>query len=210
MNEERSFSGTGALLPRIYEYVLAGLLLAISCGGVMGYHVYHGFITEEIARDRAYWGIGLPFIGLAAGIYIFSYGWQRGDIEKAVRMSMWLTLGAVGIIAAVLGALALRRSAGRGGGIGFLGFGNGSYRRRRRSGWYFGTGYDDDYEYDEYNDPRPIFGRTSPGRAGSIEIHCTKCGEMFVPQAPGGYCPRCGHSAIGRPPQAAERRRRAR
>ena len=200
MNEEQSLSVTGELMPRIYEYVLAGLLLAVSCGGVMGYHVYHGFITEEIARDRAYWGIGLPFVGLAAGIYIFSYGWQRGEIEKAVRMSMWLTLGAAGIIAAVLGALALRRSAGKGG----LGFFGGSHRSQR-SGWYFG---DEDEEYDEYADPRPIFARRSPGMAGTIEVHCTKCGELFVPQAPGGYCPRCGHSAIGRPPQAAERRRR--
>jgi hypothetical protein len=182
------------LEPRIYEYILAGLLLAAGAGAAMGYYIYHGFITNEIAHDRAYWGIGLPFVGVAAGIYIFAYGWQRGDVAKAVRMSMWLSLGVVGIIAAVLGVLALKRST-RIPGFGILGFGGRSYRNRR-SGWYFGSGNDDDY--DEYNYPRPIFARTSPASAGGIEIHCTNCGELFVPVAPGAYCPKCGHSAIGR------------
>jgi len=204
MNEQ-NYPATSQLAPRIYEYVLAGLLLAVSAGGVVGYHVYHGFITEEIARDRAYWGIGLPFIGVVAGVYIYAYGWQRGDVEKAIRMSMWLSLGVLGIIAAVLGTLSLKRSARFGGiGLGFPGFGRSSYRRRPRSGWYAGSGYDD------YNDDPPLFGGSifggdrdeASGRAGSIEIHCVRCGEMFVPHAPGGYCPRCGHSAIGRPSKA--------
>ena len=38
--------------------------------------------------------------------------------------------------------------------------------RRQRSGWHFG-GDDWDDDYDEYADPRPIFARRSPGRAGS-------------------------------------------
>jgi hypothetical protein len=80
------------MAPRIYEYVLAGLLLAVAAGGLVGYHVYHGFVTEDIGRSRAYWGIGLAFVGVATGVYIFAYGWQRGDVAKALRMSMWLGL----------------------------------------------------------------------------------------------------------------------
>ena len=102
----------------------------------------------------------------------------------------------VGIIATVLGVMALKRSSPRIGGFGFLGGIGGRSYRRRRSGWFFGSSYNDDYN--EYNDPRPIFARGSSGSAGGIEIHCTNCGELFVPQAPGGYCPKCGHSAIGR------------
>ena len=199
MNEQ-SYPVASQLAPRIYEYVLAGLLLAVSAGGVVGYHVYHGFVTEEIARERAYWGIGLPFIGVAAGVWIFSYGWQRGDVEKAVRMAMWLTLGAAAIIAVVLGTLALKRVGGKG--LGFLG----GSKSVARSGWYFGDA--DESTGENYEDARPIFARRSPGMQAGIEVHCTRCGEMFVPQAPGGYCPACGHSSIGRPPQATERRRR--
>lgn len=203
MHEREYTSGAPGLLPpRIWEYVLAGLLLALSTGAVLAFHVYHGFVTEEIARGRAYWGIGLPFVGVATGVYIFSYGWQRGDVEKAVRMSIWLSLGVLGIVAAVVGALALRRSV-RSSSFNLPGLGYG--RRGRGSGWRFG-GSDGD-QYDEYNDPRPIFARSSDGGSG-LEIHCTNCGELFVPQAPGAYCPRCGHSAIGRPPVTQERRRR--
>ena len=189
MNE--NYASHAGLTPRIYEYVLAGLILALTGAALVGYHVYHGFVTREIERDLAYWGIGLPFIGVAAGLYIFAYGWQRGDVEKAVRMSMWLTLGAVAIIAAVFGALALKRVV-RTGGLGFLGMSG--RRRRRSSGWYVGT--------EDYDDSRPIFARRTPGTPGGIEVHCTKCGQLFIPQAPGGYCPACGHSAIGRPRQA--------
>ena len=207
MNENEyagAFETPGLMPPRIWEYVLAGLLLAGCTGAVLGYYAYHGFVTEEIALDKAYWGIGLPFVGVALGVYIFSYGWQRGDIDKAVRMSMFLTLGVLGIVAAVVGTLALKRSI-RTGGLRLPGFGYAT--RRRRSGWHFGG---DDDDYDEYNDPRPIFARASHQQAGGIEIHCTKCGELFLPQAPGAYCPRCGHSAIGRPPVAQERRSRRR
>jgi len=183
--------------PRIYEYVLAGLLLAVAAGALVGYHVYHGFVTEEIARDRAYWGIGLPFVGVAAGLYIFAYGWQRGDVGKALRMSMWLSLGAVAVIVAVLGALALKRS----GRIGLPGFVRGPYRRRR-SGWYFGRSYDEG-PYDD----RPMFGGPifGGGTAEAVDrgpevltVHCRNCGEMFTPQPPRALCPHCGHSTIGR------------
>ena len=192
MNEP-AYTSPSQLAPRIYEYVLAGLILTLTGAGLVGYHVYHGFVTLEIERELAYWGMGLPFIGVAAGLYVFSYGWQRGDVEKAVRMSMWLTLGAVAIIAAVLGALALKRIVRSGvpGGIRLGG------SVRGRSGWYAGSD-----THDQYDDSRPLFARRTPGVAAGIEIHCTKCGELFIPQAPGAYCPACGHSAVGRPRQA--------
>src|SRR5690606_24878098 len=175
MNEQ-TYLAPGELPPRIYEYVLAGLLLAGMAAAVTGYHAYHGFVTEEIARDRAYWGIGLPFIGLAGGLYLFSYGWQRGDVEKAARMAMWLTLGAAAFIAVVIGTLALKRSLKTGKGLGLLGFG--SSGDDDRDGWYAGNGTEN------YRDSRPIFARRTPGMTGGIEIHCTHCGDMFVPQAP--------------------------
>jgi hypothetical protein len=194
MNEER-IRRRSALAPRLYEYVLAGLLLFAAAGAVLGYYVYHGFVTEEIARDRAYWGVGLPFVGVAAGLYIFAYGWQRGDVAKAVRMWMWLSLGAVAVLAAILGGLALRRSR-----FGPLGFGRRSYRRHR-SGWLFGNSYDD------YDDGPFLLGGTF-SRGGEdppydpgpdiLTVHCRNCGEVFTPQPPRGLCPHCGHSAIGR------------
>ena len=193
MNEGQ-VQGRSVLAPRIYEYVLAGLLLTGGAGAAIGYHVYYGFVAEEISRDRAYWGIGLPFVGLVAGIYLFAYGWQRGDVEKAVRMSMWLTLGALGIIVAVLGALAVKRSARNvGGGSSFFLFG--STRRRRRSGFSFGWGgdqYDDEYGLggtlfdNQYEDSAPE----------TLEVHCRKCGGLFIPQPPRALCPNCGFSAL--------------
>jgi hypothetical protein len=191
----QDYAASGQLAPRIYEYVLAGLLLAVAAGAVLGYHVYHGFVTGEVARERAYWGIGLPFAGVAAGLYIFAYGWQRGDVAKAIRMSMWLSLGAVGVLAAVLGGLALSRAR-----FGALGIGRAPHGRRR-SGWFFGNNYDGDHDDLPMFDG-PIFGgvRDEPQDRGPelLTVHCRNCGEMFTPQPPRALCPSCGHSAIGR------------
>jgi hypothetical protein len=191
--QDQPYEGQVALAPRIYEYVLAGLLLALGSGAAIAYHIYYGFVTEEISRNRAYWGIGLPFVGLAAGLYIFAYGWQRGDVAKAIRMSMWLSLGAIGIIAAVLGTLAIKRNA-RGGGSFFA---LGMPMRRRRSGLFWGN------SNDNYGSPWPGGGMFGDNQGDSpqsspdlLTVHCRNCGEMFVPQPPKAICPSCGYSAI--------------
>ncbi len=175
--------------------MLAGLLLAGGAGAAIGYHVYYGFVTEEIGRERAYWGIGLPFVGLAAGIYIFAYGWQRGDIAKALRMSMWLSLGFVGIIAALLGALAVKRDPD-GAGRSFFRFG--MPQRQRRSGLTIGDS-DDNYEYTwaggSFGGSEDDAPQQSPGM---LTVHCRNCGDMFIPQPPKALCPNCGYSAIGK------------
>lgn len=197
MNEQPYYA-TGALPPRLYEYMLAGLLLFAGATAVTGYHVYHGFVTEEMARDRAYWGIGLPFVGVASGLYLFALGWQRGDVVKALRMSLWLSLGALGVIVAVLGVLAIKRHWRFGARALFSrrrGF------RRRRSGWSFG-GSDDGHDDGYYEDDIPVFDPTiysdrtlDPGPE-ILTVHCRNCGDMFTPVPPRALCPHCGHSAI--------------
>jgi hypothetical protein len=147
-----------------------------------------------MARDRAYWGIGLPFVGVASGLYLFALGWQRGEVVKALRMSLWLSLGALGVIVAVLGVLAIKRHWRFGARAVF------SRRRgfpRRRSGWSFG-GSDDGY----YEDDIPVFDPTiysdrtlDPGPE-VLTVHCRNCGDMFTPVPPRALCPHCGHSAI--------------
>jgi hypothetical protein len=190
-----SYAADGRLPPRLYEYMLAGLLLFAGAAAVTGYHVYHGFVTEEMARDRAYWGIGLPFVGVASGIYLFALGWQRGDVGSALRMSLWLSLGALGIIIAVLGALALKRQ------LGAFAHHNGARRRSPglwRSGWALG-GSDDGYYEDSYMPGEVLFGkdeeRRDPG-PDPLTVHCRTCGELFTPSPPRAACPYCGQDAL--------------
>jgi hypothetical protein len=193
--DDTAYLPDGRLPPRLYEYMLAGLLLFAGAAAVTGYHVYHGFVTEEMARERAYWGIGLPFVAVASGIYLFALGWQRGDVVRALRMSLWLSLGALGVIVAVLGVLAVKRHV-----RGLPGRALGARRSRGpwRSGWMFG-GSDDGY-YDEPSMPGDVlFGggdeRRDPG-PDVLTIHCRGCGEMFTPAPPRGACPYCGFSAV--------------
>jgi hypothetical protein len=188
---ERSFEAAGGLAPRLYEYVLAGLVLTIGAGAATAYHVYHGFVTESMAREQAYWGIGLPFVGVVSGVFLFAFGWQRGDIERAVRMSMWLTLGAIGVLVAVLGVLSLKRSGSARRAL--LRFGQ--PERPQRQGWHFGEHGDEEPEAPA---PPQVWGSASWGTGDELTRHCRHCGEMFVPQPPRALCPSCGTSTFSR------------
>ncbi len=200
---------------RLYEYVLLGMIIVAAMATTIGYFAYHGWFTQDVSKNTASYGIGLPFLGLAAGLFAFSYGWQRGDMSKAVRMTFWLCLGSMALIAGAIAVLALLRGGGGGasseeaegegeaasssshsgviGGLMGHAFDESDYVGGSASrGWSFGGGT-------VFGRP---FGNPSQLPAQSVHpneplvIHCPHCGERYVPTPPKAICPYCGASAF--------------
>lgn len=193
--------------PRLYEYVLLGMLLVVAMAVTIGYFAYHGWFTQDVAKSTAYYGIGLPYLGLSGGLFSFSYGWQRGDMARAVRMTFWLCLVSMALIAMVILLLVLLRggraptdeaeageesaaSASHGSGIGGLlghAFDDSDYLLGRGStGWPFGGS---------------VLGQSGSGQQQvednqPLVIHCLHCGERYIPAPPKAICPYCGASAF--------------
>ena len=193
--------------PRRYDYVLLGMVLVTAMAGTVLYFAYHGWYTQDIPKGTAYYGIGLPYLGLAAGLFSFSFGWQRGDMPRTIRMTFWLCVASAALIAAIIllfmllrgsraatAAIDAESDAAPGGhssgATGILGhaFDDSDYFGRGGStGWSFGGG---------------VLGSPAGGGQQAVDsdrplvIHCLHCGERYVPAPPKAICPYCGASAF--------------
>ena len=198
---------------RLYEYVLLGMIIVAAMATAIGYFAYHGWFTQDVSKNTAYFGIGFPFLGLSGGLFAFSYGWQRGDIAKAIRMTFWLCLGSMALIAAGIALLTILRGGGgasseegetegraaagssHGGVLGGLmghAFNDSDYVSGSASnGWSLGgTVLGRPFG----NPQQPPAQRVTPDEP--IVIHCLHCGERYVPAPPRAICPYCGASAF--------------
>src|SRR5688572_7330333 len=98
--EERPF------LPLTLGAILAGGSLA-----ALAYFAYHGWYVEDISKDLAYAGIGVPFTLFALGVYLFAYAWERRDVARALRLTLIICVVSVVAIAAAIVILALLAKA---------------------------------------------------------------------------------------------------
>jgi hypothetical protein len=198
----------GAPLPeRLYDYVLLGAIIAVAAGGAIVYFGYHGWVSQDIAKDWAYAGIGFPFLGLSVGLFIFSYGWQCGDVARAIRMTFWLCLGALALIVAALALLSVFKGRKSSGGDEAEGESGSDSGGSSLLGGFIGHAFNDDAYLGNgsYNNGGSLFGGgfgSSPPAEPQfrpneqLAIHCLYCGERYVPSPPKAICPHCGHSAF--------------
>ena len=198
---------------RLYEYVLLGMIIVAAMATAIGYFAYHGWFSQDISKNTAYFGIGFPFLGLSAGLFAFSYGWQRGDMSRAIRMTFWLCLGSMALIAAGIALMTILRGGGGGsseeseaegeaasgsshdsiiGGLVGHAFNDSEYAAGSASnGWSFGGTV-----------PGHPFGNPQQASAPRVNpdepivIHCPHCGERYAPTPSRAICPYCGASAF--------------
>jgi hypothetical protein len=71
---------------RPLEAVAGGLVLSIVSFAIVLYAAYHGWYTHDLPRDWAYAGVGYGFLFYAMGVFIFAYGWERGDTMRTLRL----------------------------------------------------------------------------------------------------------------------------
>ena len=196
---------------RLYEYVLLGMIVVAAMATTIGYFAYHGWFTQDVSKNTAYFGIGFPFLGLSGGLFAFSYGWQRGDMSRAIRMTFWLCLGSMALIAAGIALLTILRGGGAGaaeegtaedeaastsshsgviGGLLGHAFDDSEYLGRQSTGWSFGG----TVPGRPFGNPQATTPSVRPDEP--IVIHCMHCGERYVPKPPHAICPYCGASAF--------------
>ena len=187
---------------RPFTYLASGALLALVSAALIVYVVYHGWLAQDIAKDWAYAGIGFPFLAYAAGVFLFSYGWERRDAARALRLTAIVcVLSVVAIFAAIIILAALAKSKGSAASAA----GSAAASTDSEDGSILpvplvravGSILGDELEARAYSD----------GAGGSVDdaapleerpftIRCLRCGSRFAPVPPRAVCPDCGEAAL--------------
>ena len=94
---------------RFWEHILGGVVLAVVSFAIVLYSAYHGWVAADLSSDWAYAGVGFGFMFFALGAFVFSFGWEAGDMEKAVRLTFFIC---VVMLATVVALLVLLKSKG--------------------------------------------------------------------------------------------------
>jgi len=153
--------------------------------------VYRTWYLHEMDEDLAILVSGFLFFVYTAGIYVFCYGWERGDVAKAVRMTVIVVLlSAVAVLVAALALAILSRTKGGAGSAAGAAGGGGEGMNLavplRVIGSYLddGTVRLDDGEREEREESEL---RT---------VACERCSQRFIPLPPKATCPDCGWAAV--------------
>jgi len=195
------YGGTAAEA-RPLEYLLGGAVAGLAFLGVALYVAYRAWIAGDFSKDLAYTSVGLAFVGVALGAFVFSYGWERRDAGKALGLTIKLCLGAVLVIAGGIALMALLSRA-RGGTSGGSGGGSAASSGSddgfdaapliRAAGSLLGDGVAGIH----FGAEKATDGE--PSQARPFTIACPHCGLRFEPKPPDALCPECGRSALAPP-----------
>ena len=173
---------------RYWEHVLGGAVLAAVSFAVVLYSVYHAWVVADLGSDIAYAGVGFGFMFFALGAFVFAYGWEGGDIPKAIRLSSIICAIA---LAAVIALLVLAKTKGSAG------------KAAAKAG---GKTFSEDgldavpvinavvsmFEEEPRTPAKP-----APDPAEKLfQIKCRGCGARFAPVPPAARCPHCDEAAL--------------
>ena len=151
--------------------------------------VYKAWYAQELAENTAILMSGFLFFIYTGGVYIFCYGWERGDVGRAVRLTaVVVLLSAVAVLATALVLSILSKSKGgassdndAGGGARDLDMG----MPLRVLGSYVDDGsvrFEDERKKQDESD--------------LFTVTCGNCQERFIPIPPRALCPKCGWAAV--------------
>jgi len=179
---------------RLWENVAGGLVLAIVSFAVVLYSAYHGWYAGDLSKDWAYAGIGFGFMFFALGAFVFAYGWERGDMQKAVRLTFFIC---VLMLAAILAIVVLLKSKGA----------------AAKEAGSVGSAASSAASGGDFN-PLPVLnavgsmlmsgaedGEAAPDSMEDIadrpfQIKCRGCGASYAPTPPAAKCPFCNEAAL--------------
>jgi hypothetical protein len=172
---------------RMLECVAGGLVLAIISFAVVVYAAYHGWYAHDLSRDWAYAGIGYGFTCYSVGVFIFSYGWQGGDMAKSLRLAFFICASTLVVIVALVMLLRARadaaaKSAGIIESAGEADF-NGVALLESAGSMLMG----------EEDEPE---GEKLSRDSGVFQMICSHCGASFAPAPPKAECPFCHTTAL--------------
>jgi hypothetical protein len=170
-----------------------GLLLAAVALAGVAYAAYHAWYAGDLTTGWAYGAIGFGFLFFALGAFVFAYGWERGDMEKALRLTFFVCVAALAAIVAIV--LLFKSKGGAAKGAAEIGRATGS---AARSGGYDagrifgalssmledGTKAIDEAEAPAASHDRPF------------QLTCRGCGARYAPAPPRAQCPFCGEYAL--------------
>lgn len=164
---------------------------AVALGGMAGILaiVYKTWYLQEMSQDLALWISGFLFFVYAGGVYVFCYGWERGDAARAVRLTaviVMLSAVAVLILAVALSLLSKAKDAAG------------------ASEAAPGTASENDFDVagtlrvlGSYVDDGSYRSETSrPPESDLYAIDCHNCGQRYIPIPPRALCPSCNWAAV--------------
>jgi hypothetical protein len=172
---------------RMLEFVTGGLVLAIVSFAVVVYAAYHGWYAQDLSRDWAYAGVGYGFMFYSLGAFIFAYGWEGGDMMKALRLGFFICAVTLLTIIALVMLLKMRadaagKSAGAAAAASKADFDGASLLQTAGSMLLPG----------QEEDAAPKVSRLD----GPFQIVCSACGRSFAPAPPSAKCPYCLTAAL--------------
>ena len=182
--ESTQIGSTGRML----ECVAGGLVLAVISFAVVVYAAYHGWYALDLSRNWAYAGIGYGFTCYSVGVFIFSYGWQGGDMAKSLRLAFFICVSTLIVIVALVMLLRARAdAAAKGAGIiGAAGEADfNGVALLESAGSMLMTG--------EAEEPE---GEKLSRDTGVFQMICSHCGASFAPAPPKAECPYCHTPAL--------------
>jgi hypothetical protein len=175
-------------LGRFWEQVFGGALLAVISFGAIVYSGYHGWLTGNLPTDWAYAGIGFGFLFFAFGAFVFAYGWEGGDMQKTLRLTIVICLVCLATVVALLLLLKSKGTAARA--AGKLGSTAKSAEGFEPSQVIHAVASmlqsDDRDEPASYHD----------ADRKPFQVRCDGCGASFAPTPPAAQCPFCGEAAL--------------
>ncbi len=176
-----------AIPARPLDVLVTGAVLALGTLAAIGAIAYHAWYLRDLPENAAIFVCGLLFFVYAAGVYVFSYGWERYDVERAVRLTaVIVVLSAAGFLLLVL----LLKLSGRAAGGGqSAGAGDASEvdlgPALRTVGSFVQSGR---LEAEDEAEPEP--------ESDLYTMTCGRCQERYIPLPPRAICPHCGWAAV--------------
>jgi hypothetical protein len=181
-------SNEPAATGRFWEHVLGGAVLAIVAFALVLYSAYHGWVVSDLSSDWAYAGVGFGFLFFALGAFVFAFGWEGGDMQRAVRLTFFICLVMLATVIALLVLLKSKGTAAKAAGkVGSAATSTQGYDVAPVIHAVASMFEDEDAVEDEAKDA---------ASETLFQIKCAGCGATFAPTPPAGKCPFCGEAAL--------------
>ena len=178
---------------RPLDLLMTGGFLALGTMTGIVAIVYKTWRLHEMSENTSILIIGLLFFVYTGGVWVFSYGWERGDPAKAIRLTVVIVvLSAVAVLIALVAMSILSRAKGGASGGDETGAGDSGGAEvlgiriapvLRTAGSYVEDGRLQAEAPDESDSELST-------------VRCEQCGERFIPVPPKALCPFCGWAAV--------------
>lgn len=181
---------------RPLDLLITGGALALGAlAGVLAI-VYRTWYLYEMDADLATLVCGFLFFVYTGGVYIFCHGWERGDVGKAVRMTVIVVLlSAVAVLVAALALAIFSKTKGGGGSASSAGGGGSGGMDLAVPLRVIGS-YLEDGTVRLDDGPREEPAQSEPAQSELQTVTCERCSQRFIPLPPKATCPDCGWAAV--------------